>query len=118
MSLYGKTNDRFWFTFFHEAAHVLLHGKKEVFLDDPDHKQIDSKEEREANAWASELLIPAASAAALPMLKQKDAVKDFARRLGVHPGIVVGRLQHDGIIQRSWMNGLKVSFRFTAHDAG
>ena len=114
LSLYGKTNDRFWFTFFHEAAHVLLHGKKEVFLDDPDHKQIDSKEEREANAWAGEFLIPAASAAELPMLKQKDAVKVFARRLGVHPGIVVGRLQHDGLIQRSWMNDLKVSFRFKA----
>ncbi|WZB77031.1 helix-turn-helix domain-containing protein [Achromobacter insuavis] len=40
LSLYGKTNDRFWFTFFHEAAHILLHAntsdeKKSVFLDDP-----------------------------------------------------------------------------------
>lgn len=26
LSLYGKTNDKFWFTFFHEAAHILLHA--------------------------------------------------------------------------------------------
>ena len=40
LSLYGKTNDRFWFTFFHEAAHILLHAadKKSVWLDDPNSK--------------------------------------------------------------------------------
>ena len=36
LSLYGKQNDRFWFTFFHEAAHILLHDKKDIFLDDWD----------------------------------------------------------------------------------
>ena len=116
LSLYGKTNDRFWFTFFHEAAHILLHGKKDVFLDDFDHKLIDSKEEHEANIWAGDFLIPSAQAGALPLLKGKDAVKTFARRIGIHPGIVVGRLQHDDLIPRSWMNGLKVSFR-VKHDA-
>ncbi|MGH8584411.1 MAG: ImmA/IrrE family metallo-endopeptidase, partial [Gammaproteobacteria bacterium] len=112
LSLYGKTNDRFWFTFFHEAAHILLHGKKEVFLDDPDHKQIDSHEEREANAWAGRFLIPTDAEKELPLLKNKGTVREFARRIGIHPGIVVGRLQHSGLIERSWMNGLKVSFRF------
>lgn len=28
LSLYGKSNDRFWFTLFHETAHILLHGKE------------------------------------------------------------------------------------------
>ena len=41
-------------------------------------------------------------------------VVDFARHIGVHPGIVVGRLQHDRLIEPSWMNQLKQSFRFTA----
>ncbi len=117
LSLYGKTNDRFWFTFFHEAAHILLHGKKEVFLDDPDHKQIDSKEERQANDWARWFLIPTDVEHELPSLKSKDAVRKYARRIGIHPGIVVGRLQHDRLIQRSWMNDLKVSFRFKASAA-
>jgi HTH-type transcriptional regulator/antitoxin HigA len=36
LSLYGKQNDRFWFTFFHEAAHILLHDKNDIFLDEWD----------------------------------------------------------------------------------
>lgn len=115
LSLYGKTNDRFWFTFFHEAAHVLLHGKKSVFLDDYDHNLIESKEEREANAWTGNILIPSARAGDLALLKSKAAVKDYALRIGLHPGIVVGRLQHDGLIPHSWMNDLKVSFRFKSN---
>lgn len=116
LSLYGKTNDRFWFTLFHEAAHILLHGrgkksKESVFLDDPNHTASSTDEEREANAWARDWLIPPASAADLALLKTKSVVGGFAQQLGIHPGIVVGRLQHDGLIPVSWMNDLKVSFR-------
>jgi len=113
LSLYGKTNDRFWFTLFHEAAHVLLHGKKDVFLDDLTGGQLGgSSLEDEANAWAGNILIRNDLAAELPSLQSKTAVKAFARRIDIHPGIVVGRLQRDGIIDPSWMNDLKVSFRF------
>lgn len=113
LSLYGKQNDRFWFTFFHEAAHILLHDKKDIFLDEWDGGVIvQSKQEDEANCWAREFLIPPRYDAELPKLKSKDAVVDYAKRLGIHPGIVVGRLQHDGLIAPAWMNGLKVSYRF------
>lgn len=117
LSLYGKTNDRFWFTFFHEAAHILLHAntkeeKKSVFLDDPNAIHSDDPQEREANRWAGHCLIPAQYDAELPGLRSKAAVVEFAKRIGIHPGIVVGRLQHDGLIDPSWMNDLKQSFRF------
>lgn len=62
------------------------------------------------------MLIPAAAAAALAQLKSRPAVVDLAQGLGIHPCIVVGRMQHDGIIEPSWMNDLKVSFR-VADDA-
>ncbi len=90
-------------------------GKKSVFLDDYDHNLIESKEEREANAWTGNILIPSARAGDLALLKSKAAVKDYALRIGLHPGIVVGRLQHDGLIPHSWMNDLKVSFRFKSN---
>lgn len=112
LSLYGKTNDRFWFTFFHEAAHLLLHDKSEVFLDEFTGEVLQSKQEGEANAFAARFLIPEKSEAELPCLKSKRAVVDFARRLGIHPGIVVGRLQHDQHIPVTWMNDLKISFRW------
>ena len=116
LSLYGKTNDRFWFTFFHEAAHILLHAadKKSVWLDDPNPKPAVDHAEEEANAWAADRLIPPRYAPQLAGLSTKASVKAFARRIGIHPGIVVGRLQHDGLIAFRQMNDLKVRLRFTA----
>jgi len=118
MSLYGKTNDKFWFTLFHESAHILLHAdeKKSVYLDDPSKQGSRDPKEIEANDWAGNFLVPDQYAAALGSLKTKDAVRDFARRIDIHPGIVVGRLQHDGLIDVSWMNDLKASFRFADAD--
>lgn len=117
LSLYGKTNDKFWFTFFHEAAHILLHAntkeeKKSVFLDDPNTELNDDPQEYEANEWASNWLIPSEYKSTLATLRSKAAVEAFAKRIGIHPGIVVGRLQHDRWIDPSWMNDLKQSFRF------
>jgi HTH-type transcriptional regulator/antitoxin HigA len=116
LSLYGKSNDRFWFTLFHEAAHILLHDKKKkaVFLDDPGKSGADSVEEQEANAWARDFLMPPAAAAELLALpKTKSAVRQFAAALDLHPGIVVGRLQHEQLIPRNRMNDLKVNIAFT-----
>lgn len=123
LSLYGKTNDKFWFTFFHEAAHILLHAnskeeKKSIFLDDPNAAHAADPKEHEANRWAGDWLIPPDTAHRLPELRSKAAVCDFARELGIHPGIVVGRLQHDHLIEPSWMNGLKVSFCFRDGEPG
>lgn len=117
MSLYGKTNDKFWFTFFHEVAHILLHAnnkeeKKAVFLDDPGGTENSKPQEQEveANQWAREYLIPKKYSQSLNLLRSRESVKNFANEIGIHPGIVVGRLQHDKIIQESWMNDLKQSF--------
>jgi HTH-type transcriptional regulator/antitoxin HigA len=119
LSLYGKTNDKFWFTLFHEAAHILLHSKekKSVFLDDPNKNQADNTEENEANTWAGDFLIPSEHKGELSSIRSKSDCFAFSERLGIHPGIVVGRLQHDGLIEPSWMNDLKVSFRFVATEA-
>jgi len=118
LSLYGKTNDKFWFTLFHEAAHILLHAKekKSVFLDDPNQSGTDSVEERQANDWAGDFLIPERFVSELSDLRTRSAVCDFAKKIGIHPGVVVGRLQHDGLIEPSWMNDLRVSFRFQADE--
>ncbi|WP_127557742.1 helix-turn-helix domain-containing protein [Saccharospirillum alexandrii] len=117
LSLYGKTNDKFWFTFFHEAAHILLHAgsrkeKSAVFLDDPNTHPSDDPKEHEANKWAGDWLIPRQHSTRLTELRSKSDVVEFARELGIHPGIVVGRLQHDGHIEHHWMNDLKQSFQF------
>lgn len=117
LSLYGKTNDKFWFTFFHEAAHILLHSddkeaKKSIFLDNPNTSHSGDSQESEADQWAGDMLIPEQYSTQLRTLNSKDDVRKFAQSIGIHPGIVVGRLQHDRIIEPSSMNSLKQSFCF------
>jgi len=89
-----KKDDYFWFTFFHESAHILLHSKKETFVDDGSD---DDLLEDEANRFASDLLVPPDKANELPALTTDEQVRAFAAELGIAPGIVVGRLQHDGL---------------------
>jgi len=113
LSLYGKTNDRFWFNFFHEAAHILLHNKESIFLDEWDSgESLESELESEADQWSRRFLILPQYEGELAQLKSKADVVNFAERIGIHPAIVVGRLQHDNLIPVSWMNGFKEKFCF------
>lgn len=104
-----KTEDHLWFTFFHEAAHVLLHGKKAVFMDDGGG---ESSEEQEADRFAQDLLVPpreyAAFRATVTETIGRSAVEEFAARIGVAPGIIVGRLHHERALSFKRLNELKV----------
>ena len=50
------SDDHFWFTFFHEAGHLVLHGDRCIFLEGDD--TLNTEEEAEANAFAANILIP------------------------------------------------------------
>ncbi len=111
LSLRYKTDDHLWFTFFHEAAHVLLHQKRIIFLEGSGQS---GKEEAEANRWAADFLIPPAEYETLKakQVYSKDFIRSFATKLGISPGIVVGRLQHDQLLPPTHCNGLKRRFRW------
>lgn len=109
LNLRGKANDRFWFTFFHEAGHILNDDRAEVFIDVD---YADDPREQGANEFAAEMLIPSRFSDELKTLKSKPAVCEFANRLGIHPGIVVGRLQHEQVILFRHMNDLKCRFQW------
>jgi hypothetical protein len=117
LSLRYKSNDHLWFTFFHEMAHILLHGKRLVFIEgdaarEPEH-------EAEADEFACNLLIPREAALRLGSLAEsKVAVRKFAKEIGVAAGIVVGRLQKDGLIDWSHMNDLKLRYDWNDHSFG
>ena len=107
LSACHKTDDHLWFSFFHEAAHVLLHGKKSVFVDGVE--QDENAMEAEANAWAARFLIPRAG---WRRFVDRGAygradVHGFAEEQGIAPGIVVGRLQHEGLLPWNQLNDLK-----------
>jgi len=116
LSLRYKTDDHLWFTFFHEAGHILLHGKRDIFLENDD--CIDVKEQQ-ANDFAAKILIPPARLRSFlqqskPRYPRQQAIRAFAAEIGVAPGIVVGRLQHDGVVPFSHYNGLKRSLVWAA----
>ncbi len=114
LSLRYKFNDIFWFSFFHEAAHILLHPKKESFIDCPDTSTGNSKQESQADQFAADCLIPEAEYRSFVENNafSRKNVLEFANDLGIAPGIVVGRLQHDGFVPRKNLNGLKLRFEW------
>ena len=117
LSLLGKWNDGFWFSFFHEVAHVLKHPNRAIFLDDAaSGDTVDTPEESEANRFATDVLVPRAQQNALDALPLNRAnVEAFARQLKLHPGIVVGQLQHRGRIGFGHaLTKLKARYQLTA----
>lgn len=108
LSLRHGTDDHFWFTFFHEVGHLLLHGKRDVFIDDDPDSAEDIKE-HEANDFACDILMPPKQLAAFVSAKRfdKKSVIGFANELGIAPGIVVGKLQRHRLIGYDQLNDLK-----------
>lgn len=102
-----KYTDIFWFSFFHELGHAILHGKKEVFLEDDDQK---NRFELEADYFAANNLISKTSYKRLiksgSSITEKS-ILELAFENSISPGIVVGRLEHDNIVRRGKFTYLK-----------
>lgn len=109
-------DDILWFTFFHEASHLILHGKKSGPRDIPptfiDTMQSHGRAEDEANSLAADLLIPPAHTSLLAHLNTLDEVQRLADDLGISPGIIVGRLHHEQLKDPSWGAGLIVRYHW------
>jgi HTH-type transcriptional regulator/antitoxin HigA len=101
--------DSFWFTLCHELAHIEAEDQqgsldKGALDTDLIGKKRDTLEEVEQRAddRASEMLIPQDRLASFIARKRpyfyKEYIIQFARTVGVHPGIVIGQLQYRGEI--------------------
>jgi len=109
------SDDHVWFSLFHEAAHILLHSKRQVFIDAIRGKTDcngvgESEAEYEADAWARNFLVPLSdwNKFAATFLGGEGAVKLFAEEQGIAPGVIVGRLQREGLVPwGSRLNSLK-----------
>lgn len=110
LSLRYGTDDQLWFSFFHEAGHILLHGKREVFLE---YEDGNGDKEDEANRFAAEILIPRQTLRSFlerqtpGRYPSTRSIQALAEELGVAPGIVVGRLQHEGHVPFTHYHDLK-----------
>jgi HTH-type transcriptional regulator/antitoxin HigA len=123
LTLRYKTDDQLWFTFFHELAHIILHRKKRAFIvdnavDDLSDRVIDPEMqgyEAEANQFAADTLIPPGALSEFLRARTftNESIYDFAEKIGVGPGILVGRLQHDGLLKVFQGNAFKQNLNWT-----
>ena len=90
LCLRGKGEDKFWFSFFHEAGHVLNDSKKDLLINDG--SQHDPREKR-ANDFAAEFLIPSKYNDDIRRIRSKAEIVQMADRLEISPGIIAGRYQ-------------------------
>ncbi len=90
LSLRGKGEDRFWFSFFHEIGHVLHDSKKDLLINDGTK---DDPREVRANDFAAEALIPAKYDAQVAVIGTQTELIALAKQLNIAPGIVAGRHQ-------------------------
>lgn len=115
LSFRHLSDDHFWFTFFHEAAHLILHDQKALFIEDD--SESTTEEEIEANQYAENALLPKDIRKALDTLpKRSRAIIRFSVQAGVSAGIVVGQMQHKGILSYNQQNKLKRRFSWKQLD--
>lgn len=116
VTLRRKYSDTFWFTLLHELGHVVLHkpDRRKVFLDRDD----DTAAEDEADAFAAAHLLPSESYAAFVAAGEfgQAAIQSFAAHESICPGIVVGRLQRDGLLSYGELDHLRIRYEFSAED--
>lgn len=98
-----KQNDRFWFTFFHEAGHVLLHGKKDIFLEDIEYSDADLQKEDEANNFAVEWTFSVEQEKEVLNSKPLtiESIQRFAAKFNTHPAMIIGRFHKKELLHYS-----------------
>lgn len=114
LNTYNKTDDQVWFTFFHEAAHLLLHGKREGFVDG---LTGETMKEIDADHFAMDFLIPKDEYHRITELPLNErSIRAFADSIGIAPSLVVGRLQFDKRLSPEEYNQLKRLFLLHTDD--
>jgi len=112
LTIRGRWADIFWFSLFHELGHILLHGRRDIFIENESFSAEQQVREEEADAFARDVLIS-------PSDYERfvdggnfypQAISAFARKIGIDAGIVVGRLQHDGLLRSEWGNKLRTRY--------
>ena len=101
-----QRNDIFWFTFFHEAGHILKHGKKEVFVEGLQYTAEGQIKEDEADKFAVKYTFSEKEEETLyqKIFNEEDQVKfinQYAKEINTHPATIIGRLAKKGKLHDS-----------------
>ena len=114
-----QRNDIFWFTFFHEAGHILKHGKKDVFVEGLEYTAEGAEKEQEADRFATKYTLPEKEFGRIKTgIKDVDNpiqfIRSIAEEINTHPALVLGRLAREKIIHDSlgWSSDIYKKIKF------
>lgn len=111
-----KDYNAFWFTFYHELAHILLHGKKEIFIEGLDSINPDKEKEDEADAFAARHLLSEKERNELFQHYSftPELILHLSQKFKKHPGIIVAQVQrqHNNLYKDVKLNRLKTKVVF------
>jgi len=113
LTIRGKYADKFWFTLFHEIAHIL-NGDIDASKRFIDYEFLESDVENAANSWASNALLNDQDYRAFILEGEFSltSIKSFAEKQEVFPGVVIGRLQKEKHIPYSYFNSEKLKYEW------
>ena len=118
-----KYADTFWFALFHELCHVMQQRVKVLLVSENNGKDLETDElierlEIEADEFSQETLIPEVEYIKFisenMQIFNENLIIDFADKIKIHPGIIVGRLQQDKYLgYQTNLNNLKVKYKIS-----
>lgn len=96
-----KDYNAFWFTFFHELAHIRYHNKTDIFINGIEEISPDADKEAEADAFASRMLLSEKERNEIFQYFDYDTelIMELSRKFKRHPGIIVAQLQREGLVK-------------------
>jgi addiction module HigA family antidote len=95
-----KDYNAFWFSFYHELAHIRYHNKSDIFIDGIDNIQPDIEKEKEADEFASKIIFNEVlkHKAINENLNSVEKLKSFSIENKIHLSILISQLQRLDII--------------------
>lgn len=119
-----KYSDVFWFALFHEIKHVFQKKKGHIIITSDNDALLStsginvSMLEQEADEFAKNILINPKNYNEFIVKGDfsRKAVLEFSNKIGIHPGIVVGRLQKEEYIECNQLNDLKEKYRISLNN--
>ena len=104
----GKYADKFWFSLFHELAHIIYGHIGQS-------NGTSEEDEKIADIFARDTLIPRKEYDSFVQLKKfdRDSIISFSQKIGIDVGIIIGRLQKENYIEYACFNNLKTKYEYS-----
>ena len=108
LTIRGKYADKFWFSLFHELAHIIYGHIGQS-------NGTSEEDEKTADIFARDTLIPRKEYDSFVQLKKfdRDSIISFSQKIGIDVGIIIGRLQKENYIEYACFNNLKTKYEYS-----